>query len=357
MKKIYLIFLVFSLIFINIWNSFAGAGYDYYSSDFFKWKKVEHLIWEYTNVDNSIYLRWKKVNWGDIKTFEIIIESDYYVKDKNNVYSYDWIIKWADSKTFDLIKVWQEDGMVAKDKNFIYYKWNRLKWSDTSEFKIINDYYFIDKNYLYSTKLTKLKVEWSDPKTVKRLYNKKTNEIIIDSDYYVKDKNNVYYQWKIIKWLDYESFELINHTYWKDKNNVYYDWKKIEWIDNNSLDILNHIYTKDNNSIYCFWKKMKWVDYKTFKVIEWSYSKDKDNIYIWGKIAKFSLLSDKNKKIFLKNNLDKIDSFFNKIKNNKKVLNSILLKVEKLEKTNKNEKIKFLLTYISWKIFNININN
>ncbi len=200
-----------------------------------------------------------EINWVDVWTFQWI-KSSYgdndrviYAKDKNNVYVVSnsdgfKVIIWADVNTFKIVE--NEDtpynklnavSSFSKDKNNIYYFWKIIEWIDVASFQLMNDFYIKDKNYVFVFVIRYNNyriISWADPKTFWRL----TTWFI--SSRYTKDKNNIYYDEKIVFWIDINTFMAIDNYYAKDKNNVYYNGEKINWESPNWFDLEKYLKNK-----------------------------------------------------------------------------------------------------------------
>lgn len=46
-----------------------------------------------------------------------------------------------------------------------------------------------------------------------------------------------------------------DNTKWKDKNYLYSNWKLLEWVDVNTFKFINIFYIKDKNNVYKNWNK------------------------------------------------------------------------------------------------------
>jgi len=353
------------------WNYYKNNDLIYFSSDLNKIEWVdlqtfEYIHYDYKNQDdylhnntinyakdkNNIYLRWKRIYWFDINSFQII--NDRYSKDKNYVYIWwDEKIPWAEVKSFEVIKYnytkdknsvyymkkkieWADlnsfkfENWIYKDKNFIYKNWKQVKWANNSSFEKIDNFYSKDNQYVY---FEWKKIEWVD-----------LNSFKIMTFPYLKDKNNYYYYWKKVEWNDFKTFTIIDYDYSKDKNNFYYRWQKINWVDLKNLKIIDSAYIKDNTNLFFLWKKINWVDLNTFEVLEWPYFRDKNNIYYLWKKQNFSNLNDKYKYIALQKYINKIDKLVVKLKNNNSYINKILYKLDRIK--TKNDKVLFLINYL-----------
>ena len=147
------------------------------------------IEWGYITDKNNVYRRWKKIEWADPNTFEVVKcyepRMDCYAKDKNNIYFNSEKIKWANPHSFEFLfsYSYQDHVVYARDKNNIYHNWHKIE--------IEND----------DVSLENLeKVPNYDDGIVRR-------KNIFTGRPYLKDKNNVYYKWEIQEDKDPETFE------------------------------------------------------------------------------------------------------------------------------------------------------
>ena len=255
------------------------------------------------------------VDWLDISSFDIIDKD--YLKDKNNVYYFWKVVEWANPNKFEILS-----SEYSKDENNIYYNWEKCNWADYNTFDIIDENYVKDKNNISFFGSI---VEWID-------LNSYT---IMDSYSYIKDKDNVfvYVEWefipnpwfKIIENVDIDSFELLEYNYSKDKNNMYFENKILEWIDPHSYEFLDthYIYLKSWKLVYMYWEKIKWADADSFEFLDSWYSKDKNNIFHrenileWADYDSFEILWERKAK---DNNNTYFEWEFNNIKKIEKTI-------------------------------------
>lgn len=262
----------------------------------------------YYKEDNKIYIElhyqdhfYRQVEGADIDSFEVMTE--YYTKDKNNVYYLGKQLKNADPKTFKIL-----NNSYSRDRNFVYLEDKQIKEIDIKTFQFLNNSYLKDGSNVYYNGKPMNSAD-SDSFSVFELNN-----------YYARDKNNVYRLGKIIQGADPLTFEFINvlissvglggpyfdFEYAKDTNFVFKYGKKLENIDASTFEILgtftNKIkkgslvafehYYKDKNNIYFDEERIDVTDHNTFEVIfskesfdfEISpWAKDKYSVYWFGK--------------------------------------------------------------------------
>ena len=105
------------------------------------------------------------------------------------------------------------------------------------------------------------------------------------------DAMNVYYQSKKIIGADPKSFTGIDtggfnwietDHYMRDKNRIYYDDRVIKNSDPNTFVLMKDIHAKDKRNIYYAWWKVEWADYKTYTPLRWSFARDRNHFYFAG---------------------------------------------------------------------------
>jgi len=165
-------------------------------------------------------------------------------------------------------------GYVIKEDK-VYYNWEKILDADYKTFKELNVIYANDENHVYYEGVI---IEWRDL------------EIFLAScNGYIKIKGNVYFCWKQIEDVEYDSFEIIDakneeRMYAKDKNNVYRRWIRLEWVDPATFEPLLNNYSRDNKFVYWYGKRLEKVDVNTFELLGYYYSKDKNYVYYGDKV-------------------------------------------------------------------------
>ena len=93
-------------------------------------------------IDNKVYTNGQLLNEGEVDaaTFRVL---DGYCRDTNHIF-YSGKASPADVNSFEPLL----EGF-AKDKQSVYYFGNILKDIDVNTFKMINSFYFTDKNHVY----------------------------------------------------------------------------------------------------------------------------------------------------------------------------------------------------------------
>ncbi len=282
---------------------------------FYKWKKIN---WVDPNKAEIIELSWISKDWKIEKLDEKVVKYNWkifiqwwkYILDEKNLKKiwnylldnrtllwldfYSWGTKtvicriwWAyySDKNYNLVKKFKVfNDKYATDGKVILYKWKKILDSDPSTFVIIKDWVAKDKWNRY---------EWGEKKGYhlswwKEYYDSK---LIKDVDlqtfqvlnkYYAKDKERVYFKGQPVYNADSKSFKVIEWVYWKDKNYVFLEWGPIFWADSKTFKILWWWYAKDRNKIYYSRTPVKWADIRSFEVLTWDKCKnEKDLVYMW----------------------------------------------------------------------------
>jgi len=177
-------------------------------------------------------------------------QCDYYIK-KWKIFYKDSILWYEDNlvKNQNINNFKEIGSCFATDWNKVYYRWEEINWVWLNNFKIIYNW-FMDYWEIYLTD------------------NKNIYYYSIGSEWMEKDiwTNYVKNNFKIINWVDIDSFSVINipdiSWYSKDKNSIYYEWNKIK------ADVKN----------FKLWKKFIWEVYYD--------SKDKKNYFYEWNIVK-----------------------------------------------------------------------
>ncbi len=173
----------------HIWSSSKQVEFDYYNK-FENWKlyKIEdHSGWVWIYKKSGAFLYW--------------IDGFYRGNDDINIFSP--ILYGVVSIENNIIK------LKIKSKKGLKFNIKKINLNDYK----IYDKYSIKKNIILNWSL---KIKWN---TVELSWK----EYFDDISY--KDKKNIYYNNKIIKWADYNSFKYLGHWWWADKNNLY-SWSK-----------------------------------------------------------------------------------------------------------------------------------
>lgn len=117
----------------------------------------EHMIDDcyncYITKNNSVYFvddasHPYKIEIADYISFTVL--SQFYAKDKNNIYFFEDILENVDKDTFSALS-----GFYAKDDKHIYFGDKIFQNVDFDSFKALNIFYAKDKNsvYIYNKKL------------------------------------------------------------------------------------------------------------------------------------------------------------------------------------------------------------
>ena len=320
---------VYSMHDLSIIEWFDGATFEY----------LDHA---HQKDKNNVHFRNKTIEWADPETFEVIgkcpkVMWAEYSKDKNFGYINGNKVENSDWKTFEVLEGSCE---YAKDKNNLYYRWEILENADFESFEDIwqdrkeketcenkgscYEYYDFskDKNNCYKNAE---KVEMSECEDfLKELemckYNNYNSNETSKSDekneevedlwkWYQKFGNvSIYYNWKLLKWAEAESFKVLENNYFEnfaeDKNNIYLNWTalklkniKKEEIDVWTLELITEFYRgwwlKDKNNIYFkepieyTLEKLNNADLENFTPLSYWYAKDKNKVFYQGKVLTY----------------------------------------------------------------------
>lgn len=103
---------------------------------------------------------------------------------------------------------------------------------------------------------------------------------------FVKYKYQVYFQQRLVKDADVNTFRVLNMCYARDTAHVYY-YGFHSGLNNgihkilcqaSSFTILEYSYSKDDASIFCVYDKITGADVNTFSIVGNNFSKDRDHI-------------------------------------------------------------------------------
>lgn len=213
-------------------------------------------------------------------------------------------------------------------KKIIYYwlKWKKeiniwWYWEDFDNYFSILEFYFkweenkkhyakiewigIDaKKYAYWFEYWKVYYKWKEVlnidyesfEKIDDLHKLADNMMRVDADeYYAKDKNYLFYKWNIVEWFNIKKINYLKYWWnyiFKDDKDLYLNWKKISNSDSNTFKILKNWYASDKNNIYytnlyCWSCLLKIIDKNnwSFEILNDNYVKNKNNVfYRWEKL-------------------------------------------------------------------------
>ena len=251
-------------------------------------------------IDDEVpYFKIHKLNIKglDFQTFENINESEYYYKDKSNVYYKSdenlYKIESADIKTFEILDSdYTGYGNFSKDKNNIYLNNKKLEGIDVKTFEKMQANLIKDKNGIYKVEEDEGKHEFKIVPINARIDFKNLKNL--DWGYFKVDKNIYYFdgdKFEKIEGADANSFEKVEYSsLYKDKNYVYYNGKKIVGMDSKdignideewSIEEVNGTWIKYKDNVYYKGKKIKGTSSDSFN-------------YFDGGLSYETILSDKN---------------------------------------------------------------
>ena len=233
---------------------------------------------------------------ADVDTFEIITETPYFAKDKNQLYALDnssglSVYRYAD---FDSI-VNADWHQFVTDKHNLYHYGVDIMIANSQ--KYLN---FLDHSTFFDKKKGKSIFEANKGFFFKRYPHligwwHKDYPFQIDIENltqvgFYKTKNAVFYLESnnhlnhsvptLLFKADHTSFENLNKHFGIDRNNVYFKSNPISDVDVKSFELIDAHLAKDRSSYYYDGNKID-CDYKTFEKIENSndFCKDKNTVF------------------------------------------------------------------------------
>ena len=295
----------------------------------------------YSKDRNSVFIGGRKIKEADLKTFERLSVTDYYSKDKNNLYYQEVKIDKIGNKN---LKILYSDGVdLIKNGNKIFAEGKKLNIKSPETFEIILSKYYNFPNLIYGKDDKNVYAISKFDKTYssKVIKNADVNSFeVMENSMYTKDKNNIYFTRDNtikLEGADKDSFVIQenDNDFSYDKNNVYFMGKKINGINSDEFRIINlnnknesFYFLTDNKNLYKLINifdedsgkivKTKLVtietpkvDIKSFGVIKKdsdTYYRDKNNVYYYDadyKELKRLESADRNSFISLKENFGK----------------------------------------------------
>ena len=236
-----------------------------------------------------MYYEWNLIKDIDINNYHINDTVPLYIKDTKNVYLKGKKLANVVSDDFRFKQKYffnHENIYCMINNHNVYIDWKQVYWADPNSFEIIDYIYAKDKNYYYEN--NKIIFWFSSDKFYYDPHNRKSFTLQLMERWlkhnYLKDENNLYFNWKVIKYVDRNTFEIIDSIYSKDKNNLYYHWQVIVGIDMDSFKIMNFGYVRDKDNVFFGISRMEWANSDTFKVIDFESVIDKYSKYkSWNK--------------------------------------------------------------------------
>ncbi len=218
---------------------------------------VEILGQAYIKNKEVVYCDENQIIGAHPRTFKVI-EGGYYSYDKNSVYYVGKKLSKLNAQKLEVINYQfiRDDKIVfykdvkldldakdcilltddfIKDKNNIYYKESLIKDADAESFEVINHWFQKDKNKLFHHTIP-LEL---NPSTVK-----------IDHEIYAFDAHHVYFSKHKIKGVDIASFQVLTPNFSKDKFYVYRMEKTLKGVDAPSFQIMGYSVFQDKNNSY-----------------------------------------------------------------------------------------------------------
>lgn len=200
---------------------------------------------------------------------------------------------------------------------------------DPLTFKIVDDYFFRDKNQVYFYETYRVSQDYFTSKRKRYIHLVKADPASFESlgDGYAKDKFPAWYLDKTFKVEDLKSLRVLNHHFTKDNKTAYLDRRPIAGSHGKTFELISDHYAKDSLRYYYCWPidgeyEIKPIPchFQSFDVIDNQYAKDNKNVFYKGdKLSKaesssFELISSgyakDNNLVFFRNNIvEKADPF------------------------------------------------
>ncbi len=216
---------------------------------------------------------------ADPATFEMVGDTySGYARDKYSGYFNGESFDVAYPATLTLI-----GGSLLKDKLHVYYKQVPITGSDPASFQKIDNYYFKDKNKVYTL---------SNDSKVVALPCDLTSFVVLEFPY-SKDAKRIFYKDQAINVSGVNSFKIIGNNYSKDGQSVFFKENKIEGADLKTFQVdsgyINttgeSYYARDKVHVYWQNKLFRIADAATFIALDHGYTKDKNYVYYDRKIV------------------------------------------------------------------------
>lgn len=182
---------------------------------------------------NNLYYLWEKVEWIDLKTFELIKDNNWetwdYIKDKSNIFYWEKRILWADKETFVVWKwefLWKKYD--AKDKNNYYEYWRKIyiSLSDIKWEAIKKNNVLFCNNLKTKEDIESCKKSVSNNLVKKAIDNNNLSlcSLTLNIDYCM---DKVYYNLAIEK----KNIYFCKEIKWENKEKCFYDLSANWWCD------------------------------------------------------------------------------------------------------------------------------
>ncbi len=183
-----------------------------------------------------------------------------------------------------------DNGFVRKNDTIWFYD-IVLNNVDPNTFKIVDDYFFKDKNHVYFYETYRLGKDFFTSKRKRFLLLEKADPAsFISLDYgYAKDKSTAWYNNSAFEVDDLESLVVINQHFLRDNKTAYLDRKRIKESDGISFELISEHYAQDLKRYYYY---LPFDDtyvinpilchYESFEVIDYQYAKDNTNVFFEG---------------------------------------------------------------------------
>jgi hypothetical protein len=187
---------------------------------------------------------------ADVRTFEILDDSQVYARDQGQVYFNGHVIPDADPATFELL-----DSPYSKDSRHVYVS-GEIFTDDPVTFEIVSGNIMRDAQHIYwSTSIIS-----DDP----------TNLVVLGGENYytyLHDSTTVFVNGNPIPDADPASFEIIMDGYSRDASHIFYFNEILPEADSASFEVLESPFSRDVDSVFWMENVISGADPATFKVL------------------------------------------------------------------------------------------
>ncbi|MEM6724619.1 MAG: DKNYY domain-containing protein [Bacteroidota bacterium] len=264
------------------------------SADFTGYHQEENAAYYIFEIDDSdetnVRTDYTLIRKADIASFEIL--SKYYAKDQQNIYFENRVVHAVDRESFQVI-----NHKLGRDSNALIFNGYRTE-VDPSSIEILSaregahqlELIAKDKDHVYAdqwTKFGKTGMRTGYDKTLalmKKIADPASFELL--SDLWAKDQSHIYYRFKPMEQIDYDSFQFLmihNYSHWaKDQYHLYQNDKLIKDIHGASFQVLNRFWGKDQKHVFSFdtSRIRSKIDASSFQITDdQGGAEDKDFVY------------------------------------------------------------------------------
>ena len=153
------------------------------------------------------------------------------------------LIPQADYKTFENLDFEDVNSVLGKDKNHVYHEQDIVEKCDPQTFEYIGNYFFKDKKSIYFFGFYNSKNDW----LVDSINSKKFRII---KDYWATDGQYLLNGYEKIKLDDLNSFTPLNENWGKTNQKIIYRTKILKNVDYDSFEVIDNYNGKDKYTTY-----------------------------------------------------------------------------------------------------------